>query len=160
MIQQIPAFIKWVYSQKQITSPIGKFHPGLIYDMNIWQNNPNCQVYSCQEQYPERVTIKDAEGNQRKAIRKKNYEVFFIVTPMHILSLRNDNTRNRNACKLNGWATLHAIEKVKHGIQDEESVTIQMRQFSADIQPWVLNLRMRNNMSKECVQNLTKTLKD
>lgn len=64
-------------------------------------------------------------------MRKKNFEVYLVVTPSHVLVLRID-TRNRNTGKLNGWATIHGIEKVKHGLDDPEQVTIQMRQFSED----------------------------
>jgi hypothetical protein len=28
---------------------IGKFHPGLNYDINTWQSNPKCGVFPCVE---------------------------------------------------------------------------------------------------------------
>ena len=76
-------------------------------------------MYPCIEQFPERVTIKDQEGNRRQTIRKKNFDVFLIVTPAHLLILRIE-TKNRNTGKLNGFATMHAIEKVKHGLDEPE----------------------------------------
>lgn len=66
-----------------------------------------------------------------------------MITPKNILALRSD-ARNRNVGKLNGWASIQAVEKVKHGLDDPEAVTIQFRPLKEDQQPWVLNLRMRN----------------
>lgn len=45
------------------------------------------------------------------------------MTPKHILAIRVD-ARNRNTGKLNGVATMHAIEKVKQGIDETEQVKI------------------------------------
>ena len=55
--------------------------------------------------------------------RKKNFDLCLVVTPKHILAIRVD-ARNRNTGKLNGVATMHAIEKVKQGIDETEQVKI------------------------------------
>lgn len=122
---------------------IGKYYPGLTYDINTWQNNPSCGVYPCTEQYQEKKRVKDKEGLVRRTIQKRNIDIYLIVTPHNILVLRLD-PRTKNTGKLHAWASLHAIEKVKHGLDDPEQVTIQMRQFDKEREPWVLSLRMRN----------------
>lgn len=105
---------------------IGKFHPGLNYDVNTWQSNPKCGVFPCVEQHQERVKVRDKEGNVRRTIRKTNFDVYLVVTPNQVLVLRTDQ-RNKSVGKLNAWASLHAVEKVKQGIDDNEQVSIQMR---------------------------------
>lgn len=54
------------------------------------------------------------------------FDSFLVVTPNQILVFRID-TRSKNVGKLHAWATLHAIEKLKQGLDDPEQVTIQMR---------------------------------
>lgn len=61
----------------------------------------------------------DKEGSVHRTIRKQNFDIYFVVTPNSILVLRADS-RNKNIGKLNAWATLHAIEKVKLGLDDPE----------------------------------------
>lgn len=123
VIQKLPAFIKSVASQKQLTKPIGKFHPGQVYDVSVWQNNPGTFIYPCTEQFNERVTIKNDTGGQHQTMRKKNFELFFVVSPRHIFSLRVD-TRNRSTARLNGWANIHSIHKVKLGMDEPTAVTV------------------------------------
>lgn len=86
------------------------------------------------------------------------FDSFLVVTPNQILVFRTD-TRSKNVGKLHAWATLHAIEKLKQGLDDPEQVTIQMRQSDPEKTPWVLSLRMRN-FSSECVNLIIKLLKD
>lgn len=97
--------------------------------MGVWQSNPFCNVYPCTEIFNERVTVKEKEGTQIVKERKTHFDLYLVVTPQHILALRIDS-RNRNQAKLHGLATIHAIEKVKQGIDEIDSVKIQCRQFS------------------------------
>jgi hypothetical protein len=126
VVQQIPKFIKEVLAQKPGSTAgtmIGKFHPGLNYDINVWQSNPACGVFPCTEQHQERVRKRDKEGNVRRTIQSTNIEVYLVVTPNQILLLHQSKT-NRSVAKLVAWASLHAIEKVKHGLDIPEEVTI------------------------------------
>lgn len=102
---------------------IGKYYPGMTYDINTWQNNSSCGVYPCVEQCQEKKRVKDKEGMVRRTIQKKNFDIYLVVTPHNILVLRLD-TRTKNTGKLQAWASLHAIEKVKHGLDLPEEVTI------------------------------------
>ncbi len=104
------------------------------------------------------MKVRDKEGNVRRTIRKTNFEVYLVVTPNSVLVLRADQ-RNKNVGKLNAWASLHAIEKVKQGIDDNEQVSIQMRQFDTEKAPWVLMLRMRH-MQTECVNMIVRLIKE
>jgi hypothetical protein len=51
------------------------------------------------------------------------------------------------------------VEKVKQGIDDNEQVSIQMRQLDPEKAPWVLMLRMRH-MQTECVNMIVRLLKE
>lgn len=117
VILKLPAFIKSVVSQKQLTKSIGKYHPGQIYDVNMWQGSFGAFSYQCIEQFNERVLVKNDTGGQHQTMRKKSFELIFVVTPRHVLALRVD-TKNRSTARLNGWANIHSIHKVKHGVDD------------------------------------------
>ena len=103
------------------------------------------------------MTVKEKEGTQIVKERKTSYDLSLIITPQYILALRTDS-RNRNTGKLNGLATLHAIEKVKQGIDDIESVKIQCRQFAEDQPPWILQLRMKN--ADVCVNQVVRLIRE
>lgn len=47
---------------------IGKYYPGMTYDINTWQNNSSCGVYPCVEQCQEKKRVKDKEGMVRRTI--------------------------------------------------------------------------------------------
>lgn len=93
-------------------------------------------------------------------MRNQFYQTYLVVTLNNIIVLRTDS-RSQNIAKLHAWASLHAIEKVKHGVDNLQEVTIQMRKLDPDPakQPLVFSLRMKNQ-SELCVARIVKLLKD
>ena len=72
--------------------------------------------------------------------------------------LRTDE-KTRNVGKLYGWASLNAIEKIKHGLNNNEQLTFQMRKTEQGKQGWSLNVFMNHN-STDCVNMIQRILKE
>ena len=93
----------------------GRFHLGLNYDMLVWTHNNECGVFPCQEEVMVLVERKDAQGNSTWIKKRQISDISIVVTESVFLKLKID-TKVKNVAKLVAWATLPAMETMKHAI--------------------------------------------
>jgi hypothetical protein len=62
--------VKTVLSQKPVeVAQYGCYHVGTQYDLSIWWNMKDCDLYNCMQQVPKKVTIEDQGGDRKKVIK-------------------------------------------------------------------------------------------
>lgn len=61
-------------------------------------------------------TYKDKQGKERKVTRKQMVDTFLVVTENIFLMLKSD-TKIKNVAKMQAWATLASLEKIKHSLE-------------------------------------------
>lgn len=121
---------------------IGRFHLGLNYDMLIWLSNNHCTRFPCHQEHEVTVKVKDKQGNTRKTVRKSSVEIFIVITENILLVLKPDS-RIKNVGKLLSWATLPALEKIKHNLESDDHISLQWKPKEGR-KPWVLNVVMND----------------
>lgn len=149
LIQQIPEFIretllKQQKVQQKISSAkmVGRFHLGLNYDMLIWLQNSQCRVFPCQQELEVTVKVKDkTTGQMQKRVKKNMVDIYLVVTETVLLMLKTD-TKIKNVAKLLAWASLPALEKIKHSLEANDQITLQWRPTAEGRKPWVVNVLM------------------
>ena len=169
LIQQIPEFIRDTLLKSQNVPQkkakgseekhmVGRFHMGLNYDMLIWLQNSQCRVFPCQQEQEVTVRIKDkASGQLKKQVRKNMVDIYLVITETVLLMLKTD-TNIKNVAKLLAWASLPALEKIKHSLEANDQITLQFRPAAEGRKPWVVNVLMNQN-SNECISLIVKHLK-
>lgn len=84
-------------------------------------------------------------------------DIYLVVTETVLLMLKTD-TKFKNMAKLLAWASLPALEKIKHSLESNDQITLQWRPTAEGRKPWVVNVLMNQN-SNECISLICKHLK-
>lgn len=121
LIQQIPEFIReTLLHPPPVDKMTGRFHLGLNYDMQSWLTNSMCRVFPCQQEQEIQVKLKDkATGKSEKQLRKQMIDIYLVVSETVLLVLKTD-TKIKNVAKLLAWASLPALEKIKHSLESND----------------------------------------
>ena len=138
-------------------SMIGRFHLGLNYDMLLWMNNTECGVFPCQEEVMVPVERRDAQGNVTWIKKRQISDIAIVVTESCFLKLKID-PKVKNVAKLVAWATLPALETIKHSLEYSEQLSISFRSIKQGVKPWVLHVQMHQN-SQDCIALIRRRLK-
>lgn len=122
-----------------------------------WLSNSACGVFPCQVEVDVVQTFKDKAGKERKVTRKQMVDNFLVVTENIFLMLKTD-TKIKNVAKMQAWATLASLEKIKHSLEYNDQITMQWRRLDDARPAWVLSVMMNQN-SNECVTLIMRNLK-
>lgn len=68
------------------------------------------------------------------------------------------DTKIKNVAKMQAWATLASLEKIKHSLEYNDQITMQWRKLDDARPAWVLSVLMNQN-SNECVTLIMRNLK-
>ena len=122
-------------------------------------NNKSCGVYPCEL---ERESIYyDTDGSSGaktlKKVRIVRVNIYLVVTETTMLVLEVDQSI-KNVAKLTSWATLSALEKIRHRLEPDDFIQFFWRRLPDQKEPWVLNVQMNQN-SNDCMECIKRNLK-
>ena len=103
------------------------------------------------------VERRDAQGNVTWQKRKQMSDICIVVTESVLLKLKTDS-KIKNVARLQAWACLPALEKIKHSLEQSDHVAMQFRAAENGRKPWVLSVAMNQN-SQDCIALVLKRLK-
>ena len=90
------------------------------------------------------IERRDAQGNVTWIKKRQISDIQIVVTESVFLKLKID-PKIKNVAKLVAWATLPALETIKHSMEYMEQVSITFRSIKQDVKPWVLSVQMHQN---------------
>jgi len=98
-------------------------------------------VYPCEL---ERESIYyDTDGSSGaktlKKVRIVRVNIYLVVTETTMLVLEVDQSI-KNVAKLTSWATLSALEKIRHRLEPDDFIQFFWRRLPDQKEPWVLNV--------------------
>jgi hypothetical protein len=102
---------------------VGAFHLGQQYEISTWINNKRCGVYPC-ELERENIYYEEDKTTGAKTLKKVRIvrvNIYLVVTETILLVLETDQTL-KNVAKLTSWATLSALEKVRHKLEPDDYI--------------------------------------
>lgn len=103
------------------------------------------------------MKVKDkTTGKSVKQARKTMVDIYLVVSETSLLVLKTD-TKVKNIAKLLAWASLPALEKIKHSLEANDQIVLQWRSLDGH-KPWILKVLMNYN-SNECISLIVKHLK-
>ena len=99
-------------------------------------------MFPCQQELEVTVKVKDkTTGQMQKRVKKNMVDIYLVVTETVLLMLKTD-TKIKNVAKLLAWASLPALEKIKHSLEANDQITLQWRPTAEGRKPWVVNVLM------------------
>jgi hypothetical protein len=159
LIKQIPNFVHDVVTkQREDNEMVGQFHLGQQYEISTWINNKRCGVYPCELERENIYYEEDKETGARtlKKVRTVRVNIYLVVTETILLVLETDQTL-KNVAKLTSWATLSALEKIRHKLEPDDYIQFFWRRLPGQKEPWVLNVQMHQN-SNDCIECIKRNL--
>lgn len=131
LIKQIPNFVHDVVTkQRAENNMVGQFHLGQQYEISTWINNKRCGVYPCELERENIYYEEDKETGAKtlKKVRTVRVNIYLVVTETILLVLETDQTL-KNVAKLTSWATLSALEKIRHKLEPDDYIQFFWRRL-------------------------------
>jgi len=115
-------------------------------------------VYPCELERENIYYEEDKETGAKtlKKVRTVRVNIYLVVTETILLVLETDQTL-KNVAKLTSWATLSALEKIRHKLEPDDYIQFFWRRLPGQKEPWVLNVQMHQN-SNDCIECIKRNL--
>jgi hypothetical protein len=98
-----------------------------------------CGVFPCELEREVIYHEHDGDSKTLKKVRISRVNIYLVVTETTLLVLETDLV-SKSVAKLTSWATLSALEKIRHRLDPDDFIQFFWRRLPDQKEPWVLNV--------------------